>query len=178
MHATVLFRRGPLVGAGAFDTSLRACEDYDVYLRIARDHPVGCHDSLIAEYRQHATNMTRDAELMLRSAMAVLEQQRPHVRSNARRAKAYRAGLRFWRHYYGRMLIQDLQAAIGSRRWRHARRDLITLLRYHPLGVIEAAELGLARVSSVARRIIWAPPLMSGQARLPSQTSAPEGARR
>ena len=121
---------------------------------------------------------TRDADLMLRPVMAALEHQRPYVRSNARRAKTFRAGLSFWQRYYGRMLVDGLAAGIGSRRWRRARRDLITLLWYYPWGVFGVAGLGLARVRSVARRATWAPPLVFGQARPPSQASAPEGAPR
>src|SRR5690242_9706360 len=40
MHATVLYRRDIIEEVGGFDPSLRACEDYDVYLKIARQHPV------------------------------------------------------------------------------------------------------------------------------------------
>jgi 2-polyprenyl-3-methyl-5-hydroxy-6-metoxy-1,4-benzoquinol methylase len=42
----------------------RACEDYDLYLdlylRIARDFPIGCHDEVVAEYRKHGANMTKE----------------------------------------------------------------------------------------------------------------------
>jgi hypothetical protein len=45
----VLYRRGAVVAVGGFDQSLRACEDYDLYLRLAardltvlmRHDPVG-----------------------------------------------------------------------------------------------------------------------------------------
>ncbi len=36
MHATVLYRRAVVVKEGGFDESLRMCEDYDLYLRLAR----------------------------------------------------------------------------------------------------------------------------------------------
>jgi glycosyltransferase involved in cell wall biosynthesis len=36
MHATVMYRRQTLEGTGGFETTLPACEDYDLYLRIAR----------------------------------------------------------------------------------------------------------------------------------------------
>jgi glycosyltransferase involved in cell wall biosynthesis len=35
MHGAVLYRRGAVVAVGGFDQSLRACEDYDLYLRLA-----------------------------------------------------------------------------------------------------------------------------------------------
>ena len=36
MHSIVMFRRRALEPVGGYDTSLPACEDYDLYLRIAR----------------------------------------------------------------------------------------------------------------------------------------------
>ena len=39
MHATVLYRRETLERHGGFDTSLSASEDYDLYLRMARQGP-------------------------------------------------------------------------------------------------------------------------------------------
>ena len=53
MHATVAYRRAVIEAEGGFNPSLPACEDYDLYLRIARKHPVSVHDHLVAEYRQH-----------------------------------------------------------------------------------------------------------------------------
>ena len=38
MHATVMYRRAPLIAAGGFAEGLRACEDWDVYLHLAKAH--------------------------------------------------------------------------------------------------------------------------------------------
>src|SRR5262249_43770599 len=42
MHATVLYRRGPLEIVGGFREALGACEDYDLYLRLAQRFPIAC----------------------------------------------------------------------------------------------------------------------------------------
>ena len=139
MHATVLFRREALERAGAYDTSLHACEDYDLCLRLAREYPIGCHCSLIAEYRQHAANMTRDPVLMLRSVMAVLHREWRHARSSAEDRRAHRDGVRFWKRYYGGLLARNFRAAVFERRWARAARDLATLLRHYPAGVAACA---------------------------------------
>ena|SRR5437867_4671319 len=67
MHATVMYRREAFETVGGFDTSVNACEDWDLYLRAARPFPICCHDRLVAEY-QRGTNKT-NPERMLESAV-------------------------------------------------------------------------------------------------------------
>src|SRR5262249_19752764 len=65
MHGTVMYRRSIFEKVGGFNTRLRACEDYDMYLRIARISPIYCYDSVVAQYRHHSGNMSRNRVLML-----------------------------------------------------------------------------------------------------------------
>lgn len=102
MHATVIYRRSVFDQVEGFDTTLRACEDYDLYLRIARQFPVFCHDEVVAEYRQHGANMSANPNLMLGQVLAVLRAQRPHLKGDPARWHAYRRGVRAWQAYYGR----------------------------------------------------------------------------
>jgi glycosyltransferase involved in cell wall biosynthesis len=129
MHATVVYRRTALEAVGAFDPTLRAAEDYDLYLRIARQYPICSHGAIVAEYRRYGSNMTNDPALMLRSAVTVLRRQRPYVRGDARRAAGYRAGLRSWYGYYGRQLVKEIIAKAAARQWGRALHDLAVLMR-------------------------------------------------
>ena len=106
MHATVLYRRDALEEAGAFDPTLPASEDYDMMLRVARRRPVGSHGVVVAEYRQHDTNMSQDAERMLTSSLRVLEAQEDKVESRQER-KALNTGLDGIRRYYGAKLVRQ-----------------------------------------------------------------------
>src|SRR5436853_1616118 len=81
MHATVMYRRTALEQVGGFNTYLRACEDYDLYLRLSRQFPISRHQAIVAEYRQHGTNMSGNVELMLKKALAVLRSQRQYVKA-------------------------------------------------------------------------------------------------
>ena len=101
MHGAVMYRRSAFDSVGHFNASLRACEDYDLYLRIARQFPIHCYGTVVAEYRQHSANMTRNPALMLETAQIVLRSQWPWVQGNNLHEEAYRAGLRFWQNYYG-----------------------------------------------------------------------------
>ncbi|MGQ3685780.1 MAG: glycosyltransferase family 2 protein [Candidatus Loosdrechtia sp.] len=128
MHASVMYRRDILEFFGGFDTSLGACEDYDLYLRITKEHPICFHDDVVAEYRLHGANMTKNAEMMLRTTLSVLQSQRKKDY-----IKAYRSGKKFWIKYYGYYLIKQVmtQLCVSGKRI-HSLRGIITLLRYAP----------------------------------------------
>jgi glycosyltransferase involved in cell wall biosynthesis len=132
--ATVMYRRAVFETVGVFDTSLDAAEDWDLYLRVVREYPVCHHDEVVAEYRQHGTNMTRDPAVMLKAVVTILRGQRPYARVKRRYKKAYRAGIRFWQGHYGDPLAQAVQDRLWKRDWRRAIKGLLVLLRYHPYG--------------------------------------------
>jgi glycosyltransferase involved in cell wall biosynthesis len=100
MHGTVMYRRDRLIEAGAFDTRLRRCEDYDVYLRMARLYPIAGYADLVAAYRLHGANMSADHRAMLRSALHVHARHRPDRTTEARAQRAWRDGRGAWRRYY------------------------------------------------------------------------------
>ena len=109
MHATVMYRRQILERAGGFEEGLRACEDYGLYLRISREYPVLCHSEVVADYRQHASNMSRDPEFMLRWALRVHDAERPYI-TTPERAKAFAEGDRYLREYYGDAVLAQVRA--------------------------------------------------------------------
>jgi glycosyltransferase involved in cell wall biosynthesis len=138
MHATVLFRREALESVGGFDRSLRACDDYDVYLRIARRMPVACHEALVAEYRWHGRNTSFNSRLMIRSTLGPLRAQRRYVRGNPELEAAFRSGIRHWQRYYGTpLLAQTLADLRRPQRWGSAALGLASLLRNYPRGILE-----------------------------------------
>jgi glycosyltransferase involved in cell wall biosynthesis len=109
MHATVMYRRTVFGLVGEFNPALRACEDYDLYLRIARQCPIACHDQVVADYRQHSTNMTRSSKLMTASVLTVLRSQWPYVQKNPTYETAYKIGEQLWRDYYAKQAITETQ---------------------------------------------------------------------
>ena len=132
MGAAVIYRRAALESVGGFDTTLRACEDYDLYLRLARDLPLCGHDHPVAEYRKHDANMTEDAGLMLQSVLEVLGAQRPYICGNKRYEAAYQSGVKCWKNYYGRQLAEQVETQIQSGEWKRALSGLQTLLELCP----------------------------------------------
>ena len=146
MHATVVYRREALSQFGGFDPALRACEDYDLFLRMARRAPAVCHPDVVAEYRWHNGNMSRDNALMLRSALGVLGRQWRHVRGHRSHEDAYREGVAFWQRLFGESLLDDVATRVDTgAAWGTTVRMLAVLLRYYPRGLAR-------RVARVARR--------------------------
>lgn len=107
MHATVMYRRNILESVEGFDTSLAACEDYDLFLRVARRFPIYRHGEVVAEYRMHDANMSRDTGMMLQTVLEVLRSQWKYVKVDKRCRSAYKIGMRSWKHYYGKELIKQ-----------------------------------------------------------------------
>ena len=100
MHGAVLYRRQAVVDVGAFDVALPACEDYDLYLRMARTEPIHQHGAVVAEYRMHPRNMSNDTALMLATVLGVLQRQLVHVRGDEDLERSYRHGVVAWTTYY------------------------------------------------------------------------------
>jgi glycosyltransferase involved in cell wall biosynthesis len=138
MHATVLYRRSVLDEVGPFDTALRKCEDYDLLLRIARSHGIYVHGVLIAEYRRHASNMSRDPIRMLKAVLRVHGRQWSYVRRRPEYWDAYRAGRAFWHDFYGGQMVRQVQAdAANVGHVGRLVRGVAALAIYHPGGFIE-----------------------------------------
>jgi GT2 family glycosyltransferase len=137
MHATVMYSREAIELAGGFNEGLRACEDYQMYLRIARSRAIRGHDALVAEYRQHDTNMSSDHAFMLRSVLAVLRAERKRA-SDSRNRHALRLGMNVWKEYYGALLLEE---------WRGNKSvtGFLKVFRCDPQGAVRWAAKALLR---------------------------------
>jgi glycosyltransferase involved in cell wall biosynthesis len=135
--ATAVFRRRLVEAVGGFASGLDACADYDLYLRISRDHPVAFHDMVVADYRNHGENMSDNSARMLRESLAVLRRQRSHLDSRSRR-DAFREGLRNIRIYYGDRLTMQIRARLRERsEWARLLHDVGVMIWCHPAGALE-----------------------------------------
>lgn len=115
-----------------FDVSLKACEDFDVYLKLARSYPVAHHTELVAAYRLAGTNMSSDTVMMLTQALKVLQRQKSVLRNKAERV-AYRKGIHFWKKYYCYELYTKLKAGTVSNRPL----ALYTFLKHRPVVLLK-----------------------------------------
>jgi glycosyltransferase involved in cell wall biosynthesis len=135
MTATCLFRREVFDRVGLFDPSLRASEDYEFYLRVARDSEIVCHSATIAEYRSHGNSMSRDGERMLNETMRVVHLQEKNLGSDPDSRQAYNQGIKSWRRLYGRHLAVQLALQPKTRAEGYGRK-LKLLARQYPPGLL------------------------------------------
>lgn len=131
MHGAVLYRRDLLREEGGFNESLKACEDYELYLRLTRRWPMAQHTAVVAEYRRHNAGMSRNVPFMLRSVLSVLRRERPFL-VDAEHRHALRRGISTWKDYYFR---QEFDA------WKRDRQpaQLWQAFRLHPAALFKSA---------------------------------------
>ncbi len=126
MHGTVMYRRF-VFNEFLFDTSLQACEDYDIYLKVTRYYPVVHHTKRMAAYRMHSSNMSSNVPMMLAQALKVLKNHEPLLQSDEER-KAHEVGVQAFIDYYCRHLFNVLR--VGNIK---PSKDMInTLRKYKP----------------------------------------------
>ena len=135
MPAQVMFRREAVERAGGFNPRVDAAADYELYLHIARHHPVHDHGAVVAHYRRHATNMRGNAARMLRETRQVLRSQRPFLEGDEASLAAYHEGLRLWQEFYGAQLADEIRTAARHHDWMTAASRTATLAELHPRGV-------------------------------------------
>jgi glycosyltransferase involved in cell wall biosynthesis len=133
MHATVLYQRW-VFDEVKFDASLKACEDYDLYFKIARKFPIGNHSKKIAAYRIHGKNMSARIPFMLEHVLLVLNRQEKVLQNDAER-HAYKRGILIWKEYYQAKLYNLLIHSLwNSEKW--ASRSELALLSKKPLWLL------------------------------------------
>lgn len=129
MHATVMYRREALAQF-RFDAALRGCEDYDVYLQIARRFPVIHHTKQIAVYTIHSTNSSENLPLMLDGALRALDRQKDQLVS-PEEEECFRKGRAYWIHYYCSNLYAFLTSSPLYKSGRRREEGLAMLKKYN-----------------------------------------------
>jgi len=86
-----MMRRTAVESAGLFKESVSMGEDYDLYLRIARQFPLTQHSFCVLEYRQHGANTSLAQDKMYLSTMCVLDQIEPQLTASERNKTSLRA---------------------------------------------------------------------------------------
>ena len=80
---SVVMRRAALAELGGFAEDLRLVEDLELWLRVARRHPVAWCSQVCLLRRRHADNTSRDPEAMSLAFLDVLRRQEAHQAGKA-----------------------------------------------------------------------------------------------
>lgn len=73
LPSSVIVPRAVLSDVGGFDESLRASEDYDLWLRIASRYDIHSVDEYLVRYRQRRGTLSKDPEKMVQTNRRVTE---------------------------------------------------------------------------------------------------------
>jgi glycosyltransferase involved in cell wall biosynthesis len=109
MHATVLYQSW-VFDQFNFNESLDVCEDYELYLRIARKFAVRHHNNYVAAYVLHGSNMSGNIAKMLARVLEVLETNRSCTKS-VQELKCLERGKKIWKSYYSEQAYLNLTNA-------------------------------------------------------------------
>lgn len=126
MHAAVMYQRW-VFDEFEFDETLRSCEDYDLYLRISKRHPVFHHAKITAAYRMHDSNMSSNIPMMLNGVLNVLKNQKPNLKTQFER-RAYAKGVTTWKEYY----CLELYEKLNDTKVKASSAELLLLSKYYP----------------------------------------------
>jgi glycosyltransferase involved in cell wall biosynthesis len=133
--STAIFRRTVVEKISGFDSnvSFAGAEDYDLYLRIAKEFPIFGYSEIVAEYRRHDANLSSNSALMLKGALAVLREQLHSAGGNKHWEEACRVGIRHCRRAWGERLVSQVWTRIREKReWKRSAQDVVVLLRHGP----------------------------------------------
>ena len=129
---SVLHRRSALEHTGLFDENVQGAEDYELYLRTARQIPLITHGAPVAEYRLHDANTSGNAEQMFLVSLQVLAMEQPHLHNDRKKVRIHRQGVRFVQREFGRRLTREI---MGNRqRSIDTDRKIEVLRRNYQLG--------------------------------------------
>jgi glycosyltransferase involved in cell wall biosynthesis len=126
----VMFRRSVFDALGGFARAFEPAEDYEILLRAARTCQSAHHSTVVAQYRRHIENTSREGALMLRATHRVMETQLPILNGNPRLVAAWRQGDRYWRDRFGPTTIKQLCAHLRRCEIRAGASAAVTLLWY------------------------------------------------
>jgi len=130
--ARAIYRRSLFEHVRGFDTRIEGAADFDLNLAVAREFPICSHGTLVAEHREHSDNMSDDAGKMLEQTLIAMRKQKPYLRGDRERKRAYREGMRNWKRYWGDLLAVQAAHARREGRWGDALQAVARILRYRP----------------------------------------------
>lgn len=97
--ASAMFDRKKVLRQGGFDETLGMCEDWDLFLRLARAHRFATHEGKVAQYVRHAGNMSND-RVRLRHWIEVVRDKERARGLDARQQIAWEEGRDVWATFY------------------------------------------------------------------------------
>lgn len=137
----IVLKRNALSKAGLFDTNIdgKTCEDWDMWLRIARYGDFVFLEKLILNYRQHGANMSGNSDRMVQGELYVRRkaynyagntpEQREQVAQAFRAAQRYHIG---WKLKFCRESLSHGDVVEAAKQAAYAAHHLLRAIRGFP----------------------------------------------
>ena len=98
--SAVLIKKDVLDKVGYFDETLTACEDWDLWIRIAQLCPIAYADHILVIYKIHADNMHKNLSRMEQNTLHLLHKHLSLMGTKQRTRRLYRHYISFaWQNY-------------------------------------------------------------------------------
>lgn len=120
---TVLFSRKAfeIYGGWKQGPDMWGVEDWEIYLRMAREAAPACHPGLVGDYRAHPGQVSRNAARMQQNCKKLLAAHAEKDAADPSRLRACRAGDRWVQGHFGWQAAQEeLRATKSPRSIAHA----------------------------------------------------------
>ena len=127
-----MLRRTEFDRAGGFDASLAYGEDWECFLRVSRTGESYCHGLVVADYRKHGTQSTRNPSKLLSNMLDILDDHcRKFARSKEEKHKFQEARVHYTR-LFGKWIPGEVVRHLQNGRYSSAFRGLSVFLRNLP----------------------------------------------
>lgn len=132
--SNAIFRRKAFDVVGNFNPVCVPADDYDLYLRMAREFPIYCHNEIIVEYRKHKYNQSKSNKTLI-STLHVLDAQRDFIKGQKNLEAIYKTSRRNWQRLFGRNLLFEPIRHLRAGKLGEAIKSLYAF-RFAPIGLI------------------------------------------
>lgn len=123
--SSVMIRREMIDQVGFFDESLEACENWDLWIRIAKVAPIDFIDRPLTLYRVHSGNMSKNLDKMYRSRLKLIDKHLPYQNNNPKLLDQRKNALFFTHINFAKTHIENLEL-------KEARHELLQAAKIRP----------------------------------------------
>lgn len=127
--SSVMVRTEVLDKVGWFDEELRACENWELWTRIAQSYEIDYIDEPLTYYRQHDDNMMRDIDKMRKYRLMVIEKNHLRYKHIELDIDKFTKDAYFMAYsFFGGNYLWELDI-------KKARKDLLKAIRLNPTAI-------------------------------------------
>jgi amino acid adenylation domain-containing protein len=132
--ACVIFRRGAVESVGGFSSNAEPLEDYNLFLRVAREFPIYFHGQRVFEYRYNGNNISGKPAKMLTRGLRAHSLQWSYIEQTGNKEYkiAYEQGREAWIKLFAERLPYEIMRYLQAGEWVSALGTLRLLLNYDP----------------------------------------------